>query len=351
MTTNNTGTYTLDDLLSIKNRYVSDFGVQAISDTFAKDLAYWNTAIDDQLGLLCEKTTENTLTCGTSTKVKFEEIDELGKAKTKKGVAGQNVSFPLKQFKAALGWDTKYIETATVGEMALAYQGVKIGYLDEIQSQIQKAIFNNANYSWVDSYDSGLTLSCKRFANNDGFKYPDSGTRSFSSTHNHYLARAGTLASTDVDGLVSTVSEHSPKGLMIAINYADRATFEALTGFKALSSVNMVYNASDATIQKANIEDDLENKLIGFYNDVPVWTKPFAVSNYWLCMATNADQKPLAFRQRRQPALQGLRMLADIPGYPWLVKNSEFEFGIAALNRVAASVLYIGGTTWANPTL
>lgn len=349
----NIGSYTVDDLLQIKNQSVAGFGVEAIAKTLNEDLGYFNSAISDQLSLLATPTEDHTLTYGTSAKVAFQEVDDMGTAHTNKPVAGVNVSFPLKLYKAALGWTTKYQELASVQEVANAYLSVRTGYAEAIQNAVKSAMYLSANYSVVDSIDTGLTLGVKRFLNADSMKIPNSGTRTFTaSSHTHYLATtSGSVANADVTSLLNHVAEHSARGLKLFINYSDIATITALTGFKALSSVNMIYNASDATIVRTTGEEDLENKLIGFFGDVEVWTKPFAVDNYWLAVSTQGNQKPLAYRQRKQDSLKGLRFMSEIPGYPLLIQNAEAEFGFGVLGRNMGAVLKIDSDTWADPTL
>jgi hypothetical protein len=63
--------------------------------------------------------------------------------------------------------------------------------------------------------------------------------------------------------------------------------------------------------------------------------------------------KPLAFRTRTgsDNPNNGLRPLYAQRGYPLNMKGWGREFGIGVKARVSAALLYVGGTSWTDPTL
>jgi hypothetical protein len=350
----NTGIVTIDDLRAVKYASAGTYGLDTINTVLQADLNYYNQIVQEQLNLMAESATEQQRVYGTSGLVEMVEVDEFGMAPTKKNSIGETVGFPLKNFQSGLGWTSKFLEIATPAELTERYLQVQHGHAANINVEIKKAIYNNANYSFVDKLTNGVTLGIKRFINADSSKIPNSpaGVAFDGSTHTHYIARTSTLANADVDKAISLVTEHGlTKGLMLVISLVDKATISALTNFKALDSALMAYSGVTSTVAKLDMSD-LENQLIGYWNgNVEVWVKPWAVANYVLCLAVDVAEKPLVFRQRPQATLQGLRIVADFESHPLVARVMEAEFGFGVWNRLAGSVLYIGNTTWANPTL
>ena len=183
---------------------------------------------------------------------------------------------------------------------------------------------------------------------------PNAGTTSFAGTHNHYLGTSS-FSGSNVNTLIQTVVEHSPaKGLALYINYADKTTFTTAVGatyFKSPSNPNFIYHASDESVAKLDIEADPENQLVGWAYDIPVYTKPWAIANFIVCLATDGVQKPLAFRQRKQTALQGLRISSEIPNLPLVAKEIEAEFGIGAYGRQYGAILDTKNSSYTAPTI
>lgn len=349
-----TGSYNVDDLLAVKNASAASFGLDTINKVLQADLDYYNSEVADQLGLLCESITEQQRIFGTSAMVDMVEMDEFGAAPTKKNSVGQTVAFPLRLYSSSIGWTSKYFEIATPAEIAAKYLEIRKGHAYRMTQELKKAIYSDANYTFVDKLTNGVSLAVKRFINADSSTIPESpaGVTFDGSTHTHYVARAGALAATDIDSLISTVTEHGhTKGLKLVISLSNKSDITKFTNFSELDSPNFQYNATDNTIVKIN-NDDLENQLAGYWNKyIEVWVKPWAVADYVLCFAADAAEKPICFRQRPQASLQGLRIVADINDYPLIAKSMESEYGFGVWNRTAGAVLYIGDTTWANPTI
>jgi len=347
----NTGIYGVDDLLAVRNASAAEFGYDKIFDALKADLSFYNGLVQEQLGLFAADVTEQSRVYGGSVLHQMTEVDEFGVAPGQKAYVTGDVSFPLRLFSSSIGWTQKYLDIATPSELMSEYLAVRGGHSYELNRQIQKAIYNNANYTFVDKMTNGVSLTIRRFVNADSQAIPDFNGVSFDgSTHTHYKARVSTLANSDIDSLISNVTEHGhTRGLMLVISLANKATITALTGFTPLGNAVMVYNATDTT-KVALDNTDLNNQHIGYWGDIPVWVKPYAVDKYVLCISTEGE-KPLGFRQRPQDSLKGLRLVSEIPGFPLISKSFEAEFGVAVNSRTSGAVLYIGGTTWANPTI
>ena len=93
-----------------------------------------------------------------------------------------------------------------------------------------------------------------------------------------------------------------------------------------------------------------DNRAIGVIGSAELWVKPWIPANYALAWDANGP-KPLAFRQRAQTGLQGLRIAATNSNYPLTAQYMEAEFGMGVWTRTNGAVLYFGGTSYTDPTL
>lgn len=349
-----TGSLTLNDLREYRFASAATFGLDKINTILQADLNYFNSEMNEQMNYLATPTTVESVVWGSSATNKFTERDEFGRPITRMAPKGQTVSFPISTFVTGLGWTEDYLQMASPAEVAEDYLRVRRGYCEQQLYKIKRAILNNTNYDFVDPY-KGITLGIKRLINADGSAIPDHNGVSFDgSSHTHYLARVSTLAVSDVDSLVSTVVEHGSKGVKIFINSADKAAFSALSKFTALSVNTLAYAGVTSTIQKLDIESDATNRMIGLWDSqFEVWIKnQMTPANYIMCVATGEVDKVLAFRQPVATSLQGLRIKPMFTSNtPMIAQEAEAIGDFGCNNRSAAAVLYIGGTSWANPTL
>ena len=348
-----TGTFSVDDLLAVRNASAAEFGMDKINQALQADLSFYNNLVSEQMSLFAENLTEQSRVYGASVLHQMSEVDEFGVAPSKKGYSTGDVSFPLRLYSSSIGWTQKHLDIATPNELLSEYLSVRTGHSYEINKQIKKAIYNNTNATFVDKNFNGVSLTVRRFLNADGQAIPDyEGTSFTAASHTHYMANS-TLTGSAVDLLISNVQEHGhTRGLKLIINIADKSKMIGLTGtgsFVPLGNAVMVYNASDSTMTRLD-NTDLNNQHIGYWNDIEVWVKPYAVANYMLCI-TSEGEKPLGFRQRPQSSLQGLRLVSEIPGFPLISKSFEAEFGVAVNSRTSGAVLYFANATWANPTI
>jgi hypothetical protein len=56
-------------------------------------------------------------------------------------------------------------------------------------------------------------------------------------------------------------------------------------------------------------------------------------------------------RQRAGAAVTGLRIAAELDAYPLHAQYMEAEYGLGVWTRTNGAVLYVGNTTWADPSL
>ena len=355
-----TGTYSLEDLLAYDFLPASEFGFDNVARAIQDRLDFLNGQVDEQLSLLCEKSTDRRRVWGTSENFAMVEVDEFGAARTQKQTSGSEIDFPERKFEISTGWSNDYMMRATPADFAKKTLGIQNAYLEAIQKEIAFGLYNSANYSFVDTYQDNVTLAYVRaFLNADSSKIPNSpsGTAFTGSSHNHFVGTsAGSLAYGDIDTLIANVTEHGhTKGVTLFVSEAMVATLVALgsTKFTALGSTLIVPASSSAsTVAKLDPEADYGNTLRGYWaNRIPVVSRSWADDDVIICLALGASQKPLLYRQDKIATLRGLRSVGTYGLHPLTAETFESYFGISVWGRSTGACLDTATqTTYTIPT-
>jgi len=350
------GTYSLDDLLAQRYVPASQFGFDAIARAIQAHLDWLNGQVADQVGLIAESSTDVRRVWGTSENMEMKEVDELGVARTQKDTNGVEVDFPLRKFSLSTGWTSDFVARATPADLAQRTLDVQNAYLTRFRQEMTAAIFGKANYSFVDWLGDGTTLAVKKLLNADGGAIPNApdGT-TFAGTHQHYKGTAGaSLAYTDIDDIIANVTEHMLPGVKLFINAANVSTLTGLasTKFTALTlAVVAVPGRTSGTLMTADVEDDPNNKLVGYWAGYEVHTRSWVPSGYYAAIATGSPQKPLVHRLDKFTALNGMRMVFQLNAHPLTAQTFEAEIGFGAWGRHAAAILDgAHQTTYSNPS-
>jgi len=347
-----TGTYDINTLLATRNASVAEFGLDTVQTVLQADIAAHNAVVMEMVSELCDISPDRQRVYGTSAAGEMVEVDEYGRAPTQRVLTGASVGFPMRLFQYAIGWTRKWFESRTPADMAQAVLGAESAHLRAIQREIKKAIFLSANYTFKDFLVDNVSLSVKRLLNADSAEIPagPNGETYDGATHDHYNA-ASTLAAADLLANVNDVIEHGHGGMVkLAINKADEAAVRLLTGFTAYPDPRLVLRATDAPGETLDISR-LDNRAIGIFGGAEVWVKPWTPANYFLAWDAASPNKPLVFRQRAATSLQGLRIAADIDDYPLYAQYMEAEYGIGVWTRTNGAVLYVGGSSYVDPTI
>ena len=349
-----TGILTIADLRANKFRgALGDEGTRVkVNELLAADLANFNRELSEQMSFLAKQTTETSMSFGKAFTNPFVPNDEFGKPISRNKMLPSTVAFPVNTFTAGLGWSEKYFKMATGEEIMESYDSTKTGYAINQMGLLRLALFNNTNFNSWDEYNK-VTLAVKRLYNSDSTPIPDYNGVSFNpASHTHYIARVSTLANSDVDATITHVLHHGyTNGVKVFINSANQADITALSKFEPLDSVRLV-EGSGYTVQKLDNSAPANNRFIGLWdNQYDVWVKDsITPSGYVLVAATGEVEKPLGFRQLPMPSLQGLMFSGQIPGVALIAEKAEAIEDFGVWNRGTAAVLYIGNTTWANPS-
>lgn len=350
--TTNVGTYDISTLLAARFQSAAAFGLDTIRQVLEADLAAHNAIVEQMVSEMCEITTDRQRKYGSSVAGEMVEVDEYGRAPTQAPVAGATVGFPLKLFQFPLGWTNKYLEVATPADLAQGVLAAQTAHLRAIQRDIKKAVYLSSNYTFNDHLIDKVDLSVKRFVNADSAVIPNgpNGETYDGATHTHYVGEAS-LTAGYLKAIINDVIEHGHGGAVkCAINKTDETAVRALTGFVAYPDPRIVFRASDTPGQTLDISR-LDNRAIGIFEGAEIWVKPWAIANYVFPWDAGSPNKPLAFRQRAQTTLQGLRIAAELNTFPLIARYMEAEFGIGVWTRTNGAVLYFANATYADPTI
>jgi hypothetical protein len=352
-----TGTHTIADLAS--NQFATELvmpgNVDAMNEAIQRDLATHNARVTEMMSDLAEQTTERSTAYGVNRSTEMHQADEFTRGPTQKVQAVAKVEFPLDKHQHAVGWTSDYLRRATVQDMARKTIAARQAHVRALQRGVRGALFLPTNYTWLDRFRDQLDLSVRRLVNGDGQPIPDgpNGEVFDPATHTHYLANS-TLTATALNEAVQHVVEHGHgNDVRIYINRAQEATVRGLAGFAPLLVPNVVAApGGTALIGQGTLDTSrADNRLIGYFEGFPVYTKPWIFANYVLVFAAGDAGKPLRMRVSDVPGEQGLFLAGEIAAFPLQARYMEAFFGFGAYTRTNAAILYIGGGSYVAPTI
>lgn len=351
----NTGTYDISSLLAARFQSAAAFGLDTIQRVLVADVAAHNALVIEMLAEMCDVTTDRQRKYGTSADGEMVEVDEFGRAPTQSPKTGSSVGFPLKAFQFPIGWTDKWLKSHTPADMAQAVLGAEQAHLRAIQREIKKAVYLSANYTYNDHLVDKVDLYVKRFINADSAPIPNgpNGEIFDGASHTHYVGEAS-LTADFLTAIINDVIEHGHGGMVkVAISKTNEAAVRALTGFVAYQDPRLivpVYSAAGTPSQTLDISR-LDNRAIGIFAGAEIWVKPWAIASYIFVWDSASPNKPLAFRQREQETLQGLRIAAENSSFPLHAQFLEAEHGIGVWTRTNGAVLYFANGTYADPSI
>lgn len=356
----NTGTHTIADLAenAFSSTTVEEFGLDNLNDAIQNDLTIHNQRVDEMMREMAEISTERSSIYGTNAQGEMVKKDEFTRAPTQRIRVGDKVEFPLDGYEFAVGWTADFLRRATVQDMAKATINARQAHIRQIQFEVKSALFVPTNYTSTDRRVDSMALAVKRLVNADSAPVPNgpNGETYNSATHTHYDAidwAAANTAARDaaVRALVTDVVEHGHGAeLRIYINRAQEADYRALDGFEPLPNPNMVFRQTDTAVGTLDVTR-VDNRQIGFYDGIPVWTKPWVPALYTLVFSSGDANKTLRFRVSKLPSERGLFLAGEIITHPLQARYMNAVFGVGVLTRTNGAILYMGGGTYTAPTL
>lgn len=354
MTTYNEGTHDISALIAAKKSTMKDIGYDTVRQILQADLDAHNQIVREMLGDMCEFSSDALRWIGASSTNDAWEVDEYGRAPAQITPDGYECGFPLRMFQVRADMTRKFLETATVDEIAKKQLDAETAHRKSIERQIKKAIFGKTNYSYRDHLVDNVSLPVKRFLNGDGaaVAHGPNGETFTGASIQHYQS-TGTATVADFQSLVENVVEHGHGDrVCLYINRDFEATMKAYSGFDDLIPVYLTNIAASSGVPERRLDETrLDNRQIGYLRGAEVWTKPWIPSGYHFCFSAGDARKPLLFRQRSAESLQGLRLAAEFDTHPLQAQLWEWEFGVGVWTRSNGAVLYTGNDTWADATI
>ena len=348
------GTYSVADLLDVKEQSILTFGREAVMQVVQDELAAHNTIVDELLGSFTETTPENARRYGTPINAEMREIDEYAQGETQKVTTGTTVGFPLRKFEISLGWTKDYFTLSTPRDLMLQMAAAQRADLNTIRTQIRNAIFAPTNSTFTERFSrqEGIDIAVKAFLNADSVAIPSgpNGESFEASTHTHYLATA-TLTNSDAVAAVNHLVEHGHGNMVkIYINRADASAWKALSGFHEYVPVSVVAGLQDDHARGTLDTSNLGNRAIGVFEDAEVWVKPWVYQGYAFVTDIADPQKPLAHRVHSEPMMRGFRLNGEFMEHPYEAEQLERYIGVAPWVRTNGVIYQFTNATYQDPT-
>jgi hypothetical protein len=348
----NTGTMNMADLQAVTNQSVAQFGLDAVADVLARDLAAHNALVAEMFRDYCEITADNLRRVGASGAGEMIIADDFSRAPTQKPATGATLGFPKDLHQTAIGWTQRFLNKATPAELAAAQLNIQGAHRRTLVRQMKRAIYDPTNDTVADYTErNAIDLPVKRFFNADGWTISNgpNGETYNGASHTHYTAEAS-LSAAGLLAAVNNVVEHGLGGaVQVCINAANEAAVRALTGFVAYVDARLQLGTGQVPTERLTIANS-GNRPIGLFGQAEVWVKPWAVAGYAVILDTAAAEKPLALRTPNGVA-PALVRVAENDAFPLIAQFYESEFGFGALNRGAGAVHQFTSGTYTEPSI
>ncbi|EYB67027.1 hypothetical protein DEIPH_ctg052orf0022 [Deinococcus phoenicis] len=345
-----TGTYNLADLRA-NDQTLGDFGIPNALAVLTAQIVAYNAQMNESLARLVEVTTERVEAAPVPAGLRMVRTDEYGNAATQKGGTTEGRGFPLETMQVATGWTEHFGLVGSVRDFMQMNDQAQLAHTTAIREDLARALYNPQERPVTETLTVGPFVRPEVFANvkvkplyNGDDEVPPLGPngKRFEAGHNHYLASDG-LGETAVDELTTTVGEHSTgNSLVIYINEADAAAFRALSGFASNTVAQVIGPNNQVQTNVALDVSRTDDRHIGFTaSGIPVWTKPWAIPGYALCLNLNGP-RALKMRVPAQAVLRGLRLKGQEGNTVLKAQTWEASHGFGASNRGAAAILNFG---------
>lgn len=354
------GTLTNQDSRAAQQTTVQAFGENEAYLAIQEQFDAYNAEVQNMLADLVEPTTDVLRVFGPGGDVgTVEDLDQGGSPDAQKVALGYNVGFPLRRIGRALQWD--YDWTLRTSMVELDDQITAIMGADRLAviRAIKRAVYTSSNNSsYVDRLGlrPGITLPIKAAFNNDGLiPPPGPNGETFLGTHTHYLYST-TFTEAAAKTQIDTVIEHRLGGtIRYYINRANETTVRAFTDFLPLFASYVNVSIAANTAQGTLDVQDVNNRMIGYFNGAEVWVKPWVLANYPIALRVGLPAfKPLVFRKLMDgPGFGDLTLAYQNKLFPLYANGWTRNFGIGVWTRDAISVSEMndGDSAYTIPTI
>lgn len=350
------GILTMADMEAQRFLTLPNVDLSILAASIQADLDVHNRLLNDAYAYLTggTATADERRMYGVGGLLDFIQADEFSRPHTQKVVTGSLVDFPLYNYQASIGWTAMFFKNKTLGDIVATQSAAKAGHALNVLKSMQRAIYPAANFTVNDFLVRNLPLNVKRFVNADGAAIPigPNGEVFDPATHTHYLFHNG-IDNASLHALVDTVTEHrAGANPVIFINSADQVAVAALADFKPFPDPRLTVPLSASQpVQKLNLFN-AGNVAIGLFGRAVVWVKPWAISNYAVCIDIDNPGKPIVLRTRDGSPLK-LEPLATNIMSPIQADYMQSEFGFGVWTRTNGAILDFttGAVAYVDPVI
>lgn len=351
----NTIPYGLHRLSDVRDRLVTEVGVDTVSTRVTQAFNEYNRQADQLLDLFVFRTTEYKTVFRTSARARTQPISEDGRALPIKTGAKYDVGLPINMWGLAWGGNWITLQKMTVEHVNLTVQTLIQADQQRISDEVLISLFQATDYSFDD--DEHGTLTVKPIANGDAQTYEIIAGSDASATDSHFQTNAATtLSNALVEALADDVREHPENGgtdseVTIWIPTNLRASAVALTGFLGITDSNVALGASANRLVGSDGRSG-PGELLGYVPSAKAFIREWKKLPNYNCVAmTNSGNKAIAMREDEVATLRGYKKVAERADHPFYEDQYMRRAGFGAYNRLGAAILQLNNAgAYAVPT-
>lgn len=344
--------YGLHRLSDVKERLVTEIGVDVVNTNVNQAFEEYNRQLDQLLDLLVFRTQDFKTVYRTAGRARTQPMDEDGRADPIKSGAKYEVGFPLNEWGLAWGanWITR--EKMTGAHVIETVNLLQQADANRLRDEILIALFQNADYTYFDDERGNITV--KPIANNDAQVYQIQAGADVGLTDNHLLSNASVnLTNAIIESTADDLREHPENGdeVTIWVPTAQRAVVAALTGFLGITDNNVALGVGANRLVGRDGRTG-PGELFGYVPSAKAFVREWKqLPTTYIVGMTNGGDPPIAMREEPEANLRGYKAVAEREDFPFWQRQYRRRAGFGAYNRVGAIVLQLNNAgAYAVPT-
>lgn len=344
----------VDDLIT---ETADGFPLNGMWQEFQRTIRLWNAQRDALTNLLTFNVTTPIEGVRYPIEQDFQEASEFGEPTGIRLGPAIRHGYPFKWYDLAIRYTWQFLADATQAQL-VALNNTALEADNRLMfTQIMARVFSDVT---AVADIEGDSLNVYGFYNGDSQVPPKWKTTTFSTGHQHYMASgAATVASEDLDDLISNVTEHGYTQLrgykiLVLVNEQEAdiiRTFSTTGGDKFTfipSSAGLggiILPANGGIIGAPDMTQFPGLVTIGSYGSALIIQEDYVPAGYMVCIATGGEDNignPVGIRQHETSSLQGLRLVKGrTPDYPLIDSFYVHGFGAGVRHRGAGAVMKI----------
>lgn len=339
------GFLNMQDMLA--NR-ITEVGVDRVNRAIDQTIAFYNSNLNSMLDSFVQKTTDFKIQYGLPQYSRLQGLDDSGRARPIKPINYYSREFPLREAGVAWGANYRAQKKMTVAEANYYTNVLTQADTEWIRDHMLASFFTNTN--WTNNEEGRGAHTVNPLANGDSETYFLSTTGAMT-TNQHYLAQAGSIATTNPFPTIYTELTHHPENQGDVVVFVPDSNVSDVKGratFYPVADGNIRLGANSSQLigdPSGNLPGELFGYLDGCF--VKRWS---ALPSDYLIGITTDGPRPVAFRQEPEAELQGFKKVAERNDHPFYESQYLRIGGFGAWNRVGAVVQRVGSGSYAIPS-